>query len=169
MNLLDKIEYKKYIIINISILIAGIITGILIGHSIGSIGEIPFLKIPFYKYFIHNAKTCMILILLGVISYGILTWIPLVYNGFILGSAISFLSYQYSPSKIMILFSHAIFELPAVIIAIYLGRMISSELLKFIKRKNKNSFGDFLKKILKIIIFMIALLLFASFIEAMPK
>lgn len=164
-------KYTKYVWIHILLFLSSSIIGVLFGRIVGNIGDIPFLEKPFYDYFFHNLLSCFTLIGVGIITYGFLTWIPLIYNGIVLGMAINFLSYYHSAKDILRYFLHAIFEIPALMLSIYLGKVLAVELksmlLSMIK-KGKIEETD-LKNIFKLLILMIILLFIASIIEAMPK
>ena len=174
MKLVLNIKYVQYSIIHILLFIASCIVGLFVGQAEENIGHISFLNKPFYEYFMHNVSTCIVLIGIGVVSYGCLTWLPLVYNGIVLGMAINFLSYSYSVQEIIKLFAHSIFEIPALMISIYLGKALAVAfkncLLMIIKQK-KLEIGN-KKEFLKIILVFLVMILFlfiASLIEAIPK
>jgi|GEM_PF-2967012 len=175
MNIMLKSKYSRYVIIHIMLFLSSTIIGVFIGRVAGNIGEIAFLDKPFYKYFFHNVSSCLVLIIIGVITYGFLTWIPLVYNGIILGMAINFLSYQHSGVSIFYYFIHAIFEIPALMLSIYLGKVLAVETknlaVSFVKRKKaggERKFTDLLY-ILKLLLLMVVFLLVASILESIPK
>jgi gas vesicle protein len=65
-----------------------IIVGILASKTEGDIGKVSFFSKPFHVYFFHNILSCLLFILLGFFTYGLLTWLPLMYNAFFLGAAI---------------------------------------------------------------------------------
>jgi uncharacterized membrane protein SpoIIM required for sporulation len=173
MNLIQNCKYKKYVIIHTLIFIFGIIVGVMLGNVIGDIGEIPILSKPFYDYFIHNLITCITIILFGVITFGFLTWIPLIYNGVILGMAINFLSYHNDSFQILIYFAHGFVEIPSLMLSIYLGKLISMNireaLIALIKKKKFAINSSFFKEIGIMFSIITGLLLLASIIEALPK
>lgn len=169
-SLFDR-RYYKYVFLHILLFIAGAILGIFVGRAVGDIGNIEFLEKPFYSYFFHNLISCLVLIGFGIITYGFLTWIPLIYNGIVLGMAIQFLTYYHPIKDIFLYFSHAVFEIPALFIAIYLGKLLAVEiklkLLSILKKKSWD--GEELKKSIALAVIMTALLFAASMIESMPK
>lgn len=171
MKLLFNKKYNKYVIIHILLFLSSSIIGFFLGSIVGDIGNIPFLDKPFYAYFFHNIVSCFTLIGFGIITYGFLTWLPLIYNGAVLGMAINFLAYYHSTKEILIYFSHAIFEIPALILSIYLGKVIAVEIKSLLvlvfKRKKINNTN--FKNILTIMLIMVVLLFVASVIEAIPK
>ena len=164
-------KYYKYVYIHILLFISGIIIGVFIGRAVGNIGNIEFLDKPFYSYFFHNLISCFVLIGFGIITYGFLTWIPLTYNGIVLGMAIHFLTYYHSVKDILLYFSHAVFEIPALFLAIYLGKIFAVEIkLKVAAILKKKVIDDTaFKKNIVLVLIMIVLLFVASIIEAIPK
>lgn len=164
-------RYYRFVYIHILLFIAGTIIGAFIGRAVGNIGSIEFLDTPFYSYFFHNLITCLILIGLGIITYGCLTWIPLTYNGIVLGMAIHFLTYYHSMQEILLYFFHAVFEIPALFIAIYLGKILAVEIkMKLVDIfKKKRNYNLDSKKYAVLLLIMVILLFIASIIEAIPK
>jgi uncharacterized membrane protein SpoIIM required for sporulation len=147
--------------------------GILASKTKGDIGKIPFLSKPFHVYFFHNVLSCLIFIFLGVFTYGLLTWLPLLYNAFFLGVAIHLLSYQASIVKMIYLFAHGLFEIPAIFLSIYLGRFLSYSCYYHLKNRilKRKEAGRDKKFTTAIILFltMNVLLFIASIIESIPK
>lgn len=167
-------KYIRYSVIHILLFLASCIIGFFIGQVSGDIGEISFINKPFYEYFLHNISTCMVLVGIGIITYGCLTWIPLIYNGMILGMAVCFLAKSYSALNIVVFFAHAVFEVPALMLAIYLGKVCAVELkeiaVSLVRKKEITLIQK--QQLVKIVIgfgIMTVFLLVAGVIEAVPK
>ncbi|MDR3156472.1 MAG: stage II sporulation protein M [Lactobacillales bacterium] len=169
----NEIKFQKYIIIHICLFAIGIIVGILASKTEGDIGKVSFFSKPFHVYFFHNILSCLLFILLGFFTYGLLTWLPLMYNAFFLGAAIHLLSYQASIVKIIYLFAHGLFEIPAIFLSIYLGRFLSYSCYHHLKNRilKRKETGRDKKFTTAIILFltMNAFLFIASIIESIPK
>lgn len=110
------------------------------------------------KVFSNNLKGCLILIL-GLFVMGSITVVSLFFNGMLVGITITNLYIQnVSLSKLFLgIFTHGIFEIPAIIIAGYIGL----QGFTFYFRKNK-----MWKKNSKLVFIIIVLLFIAAFIES---
>lgn len=86
----------NYIMVHLLLFFAGIIIGYLFGHIIEDIGEMPFTLRSYQDYFSHNFSSCLLLIFIGFLTYGLLSWIPLVYNAIVFGVAIKLLLQKYT-------------------------------------------------------------------------
>lgn len=174
MNSILRTKYIRYVLIHILLFISSCIIGVFVGQVVGDIGKVPFLDKAFYEYFFHNLSTCIILIGVGIITYGYLTWIPLIYNGIVLGMAINFLSYHNTGWSILGYFSHAVFEIPALMLSIYLGKAFAVEVKSFItivvtEKQIKTYHKVEIRNLIYLSLLMALFLLIASIIEAIPK
>lgn len=123
----------NYIMVHLLLFFAGIIIGYLFGHIIEDIGEMPFTLRSYQDYFSHNFSSCLLLIFIGFLTYGLLSWIPLVYNAIVFGVAIKLLLQKYTYLQVIFLFTHGIFEIPTIFLSIYLGRVFAIEFKNVIK------------------------------------
>ncbi|MCK1203021.1 stage II sporulation protein M [Streptococcus uberis] len=100
----------NYIMVHLLLFFAGIIIGYLFGHIIEDIGEMPFTLRSYQDYFSHNFSSCLLLIFIGFLTYGLLSWIPLVYNAIVFGVAIKLLLQKIYLSTSYFFYSHMVYS-----------------------------------------------------------
>ncbi|NMD71251.1 stage II sporulation protein M [Bacillus sp. DNRA2] len=90
-----------------------------------------------FYYFSHNMKQCLILVLVGFLTYGIGSLIILITNGVMIGIVIEMIIQNNMTQAIFTAFlPHGIFEIPAVLIACLYPFMLWSFLITAIKKRN---------------------------------
>lgn len=159
----------NYIMVHLLLFFAGIIIDYLFGHIIEDIGEMPFTLRSYQDYFSHNFSSCLLLIFIGFLTYGLLSWIPLVYNAIVFGVAIKLLLQKYTYLQVIFLFTHGIFEIPTIFLSIYLGRVFAIEFKNVIKEiffeKQIVFCKDNFKKYSLLFLILIFMLLIAAILE----
>lgn len=159
---------KNNLAFKISIILSTIIffTSSLFGYFI----NLSFDKAKIYPNFIdiviNNSVLCFILIL-GVITLGLSSFILLILNGIYLGSAL-----QYSinsvglVSTLKLFIPHAIFEIPAIILSASIGFLLITCIVLKGHFKIKINFKYFLKYFSICILIIAILIILAAFIES---
>ncbi len=127
-------------------------------EGLGFFGLIKFI-------FINNLKSSFFAMILGIFL-GIVPFIVLVVNGYVLGFVANKTVFTAGWAVLWRLLPHGIFELPAVLISISLGLKLGNFLFVY---KGKNKWGEFKKWLidsLRVFIFIvIPLLIIAGVIE----
>lgn len=162
-------KFRKFILIHILLFVISGILGFLAGSLTRDVKSIEFFNKPFLEYFGHNLLICIIIILIGIISNGYLLWIFMIMNGYVLGSAIGMLSSNFKSVDILLFFMHGIFELPALFLSVYIGKCLSTIIIKKFFSKSQLFKKGQVKIIFSLLILMVILLLIASIIESLPK
>lgn len=169
MNIILNFKFKKFIFIHILLFMIASILGFLAGDLTREVKSFEFFNKPFTEYFWHNLLICIVIILIGIISFGYLLWIFMIMNGYVLGTAIGMLSGHFTIEDIGLFFMHGLFELPALFLAVYIGKYSSSVIVEKVFHKSHVSKRKQIKTILLLVILMSSLLLIASIIESLPK
>lgn len=143
------------------------------GH--GDINVMPLLekefseeKLSFSYIFINNSKAAFLLSFGGILTFGGLTLLNLIFNGMNLGVVFydALISSDLKTFFLLIL-PHGIFEIPALIIAGAAGFKIPYELLRFaLGKKDEIITEEDAKEFFKLVGISIALIFIAAVIEA---
>lgn len=121
------VYYKNNILIATAIYFLSIIGGIIIFHN----EKIPIApqSLSFLDLFLHNSLSVLLIIVVGLISFGVLGNLVLIANGIILGRIFAGVFNNYGISPLLSnIAPHFIFETLAILIA----TAISCETFKFI-------------------------------------
>ncbi|UXS21657.1 stage II sporulation protein M [Staphylococcus delphini] len=169
MSTILRFKFKKFILIHILLFLIASLLGFLTGNLTRKIEKITFFNKSFSEYFLHNLTICLFIILIGIFTLGYFLWIFMLMNGYVLGSAIGMLNIEFQTVDIIYLFIHGIFELPALFLAVYIGKYISHLIVESIFRNSQLLQKRPIKIILFLLFIMVFLLLIASIIESLPK
>ncbi|ADG13969.1 protein of unknown function DUF95 transmembrane [Methanocaldococcus infernus ME] len=108
------------------------------------------------------------LMLAGSITFGLSTFINLIFNGFNLGLLVSNAYNSGMPTKLILalILPHGIFEIPAMLIAAIAGFKIPYEItLYLLDKKEKPITEEDIKEFLKLALISIILIIIAAFVE----
>lgn len=120
----------------------------------------------FNNLVIHNGEMLIITFGLSFISVGYLALIEIGLNGFLFGMGIAILVNKYGILVSFILLIHSVFELPAMVIAAFLGRITVISLhSRLVKKRSKYCWKEWLF----ILIIMLLFLVLAGAIESIPR
>lgn len=137
------------------------------------IGESFTFNIPMaLKIFVNNA-TAALLMIFGGVAFGILPFLAIFLNGFIIGYVIIGLFFSFPPDILKTAYfsfativPHGIFEIPAILLSTTLGIRFGTE---WMKKNAHPSRGDIFRKnflsALSYIPLLVVILLIAAFIE----
>ncbi|MBC6973921.1 stage II sporulation protein M [Bacillus sp. Xin] len=146
-----------------------IIIGFIIGFinkSNGTLKQIIETKgffINFYEIFIHNLWVAILIILLSFLIYIGGTFV--VFSNFIIFGESLYMAMNLSYKKTISIYLHGIFEIPAIIIALFISYSISTFLIKKLKDEDFSVLNNF-KKLKKHFIIMIILFIIGATIES---
>ncbi|USH00409.1 stage II sporulation protein M [Thermococcus argininiproducens] len=121
----------------------------------------------FLFFFRHNINVAFLL-WSGAVTFGITTLVNLLFNAFVIGSAIGTTATQIGLTKtLLIILPHGVFEIPALIIAGAAGFKIPYELLRFALGKKKEMITEEdAKGFFKFVGISIVLIFIAAVIES---
>jgi uncharacterized membrane protein SpoIIM required for sporulation len=126
-----------------------------------------FTPAPLTLILTNNLKV-IFLMLAGAITFGLSTFINLIYNGFNLGLLVSDAYNSGMPIKLILalILPHGIFEIPAILISAVAGFKIPYEItLYLLDKKEKPITNEDIKEFLKLSLISIILIIIAAFIE----
>ncbi|ACX72190.1 protein of unknown function DUF95 transmembrane [Methanocaldococcus vulcanius M7] len=127
----------------------------------------PKIEFNFISILSNNLKV-IFLMLAGAITFGLSTFINLLFNGFNVGALIGSTFLTNEPLKIIagFILPHGIFEIPAILISAVAGFKIPYEItLYLLDKKEKPITEEDIKVFLKLAIISIILIIIAAFIE----
>ncbi len=118
------------------------------------------------EIFLNNTTLCLYLIL-GMFTFGIMSFILLVINGIYLGSALNYYVENNGFEQMLYKFlPHAIFELPAIILSASIGFYLIVFVIEKGSGRNNMPAKFYLGHIMKTIVLIIVLLFIAAFMES---
>lgn len=116
--------------------------------------------------FLNNLSVCFTLIV-GLLSFGLVSFIVLVINGVYLGSAMKFYITNNSLEQMLLVFvPHAIFEIPAILLSASIGFFLLLFVIEKGNGRKQVALKGYLLYSLKSIVFVIILLGIAAIIES---
>lgn len=122
------------------------------------------------ELFINNVRASFIMVIVGFIPFLFLPYLGSFANGFIIGvigKMLSFKKMNLLRAFVFGILPHGIFEIPALIYAMYLGVTFCLNITKKFLKKDRENFSDlFRKNIMNFIKIVIPLLIIAALIEA---
>ncbi|ADG13972.1 protein of unknown function DUF95 transmembrane [Methanocaldococcus infernus ME] len=127
----------------------------------------PKIQFNFISILTNNLKV-ILLMLAGAITFGLSTFINLLFNGFNVGVLIGSTFLTNEPLKLItaLILPHGIFEIPAMLIAAIAGFKIPYEItLYLLDRKEKPITEEDIKEFLKLALISIILIIIAAFVE----
>ncbi len=166
-------NYRIYLyILSLTTYLTGMACGFLaLPHSefesINVYQSILILKNSFYIILTNNLKV-IFLMLAGVITFGLSTFINLTFNGFSFGMLISNAYNSGMPIKLILALTlpHGIFEIPAMLISGVAGFKIPYEVIQYLRdKKEKPITEEDIKEFLKLALISIILITIAAFVE----
>ncbi|NJE26392.1 stage II sporulation protein M [Thermococcus sp. MV5] len=121
----------------------------------------------FLFFFKHNVKI-IFLLCSGSVTFGIITLLNLINNGFILGLAVKTTSTQIGlKNTLLLILPHGVFEIPGLIIAGTAGFKLPYELLRFaLGKKNEIINEEDAKEFFKLVGISIVLIFIAAVVES---
>ncbi len=122
---------------------------------------------PLSLILINNLKV-IFLMLAGSITFGLSTFINLIFNGFSFGMLISNAYNSGMPIKLILALTipHGIFEIPAMLISAVAGFKIPYEVIQYLRdKKEKPLTEEDIKEFLKLAVISIILIIIAAFVE----
>ncbi|WP_456374644.1 stage II sporulation protein M [Methanocaldococcus sp.] len=126
-------------------------------------------KIQFnFPFILTNNLKVIFLMLAGSITFGLSTFINLIFNGFNVGVLIGSTFQTNEPLKLIagFILPHGIFEIPAMLIAAVAGFKIPYEItLYLLDKKEKPITEEDIKEFLKLALISIILIIIAAFVE----
>jgi len=164
---------KLPIILTLIIFSLGFIVGFISINNLSKINDKelskykPKINFNFPSILSNNLKV-IFLMLAGAITFGLSTFINLIYNGFNVGLLIGSIFQTNEPLKVIagFILPHGIFEIPAILISAVAGFKIPYEItLYLLDKKEKPITEEDIKVFLKLAIISIILIVIAAFIE----
>jgi len=164
---------KIPIILTITIFSLGFIVGFISINNLSKINDKdlsnfkPKINFNFPIILTNNLKV-IFLMLAGAITFGLSTFINLIYNGFNVGLLIGSIFQTNEPLKVIagFILPHGIFEIPAMLISAVAGFKIPYEVtLYLLDKKEKPITNEDIKEFLKLSLISIILIIIAAFIE----
>jgi uncharacterized membrane protein SpoIIM required for sporulation len=125
------------------------------------------LEFNFPTILINNLKVTF-LMLSGSITFGLSTFINLMFNGFNVGVLVGSTFLTNEPLKLIagFILPHGIFEIPAMLISAVAGFKIPYEIIQYLRdKKEKPLTEEDIKEFLKLAVISIILIIIAAFIE----
>ena len=125
------------------------------------------IKFNFPTILINNLKV-VFLMLAGSITFGLSTFINLIFNGFNVGVLVGSTFLTNEPLKLItgLILPHGIFEIPAMIISAVAGFKIPYEVIQYLRdKKEKPLTEEDIKEFLKLAGISIILIIIAAFVE----
>jgi len=164
---------KLPIILTLIIFSLGFIFGLISINNLSKINDKelskykPKIEFNFPTILTNNLKV-IFLMLAGAITFGLSTFINLIYNGFNVGLLIGSTFLTNEPLKLIsaLILPHGIFEIPAMLISAIAGFKIPYEItLYLLDKKEKPITNEDIKEFLKLSLISIILIIIAAFIE----
>jgi uncharacterized membrane protein SpoIIM required for sporulation len=127
----------------------------------------PKIEFNFPTILTNNLKV-IFLMLAGAITFGLSTFINLIFNGFNVGALIGSTFLTNEPLKLIIglILPHGIFEIPAILISAVAGFKIPYEIVLYLlDKKEKPITNEDIREFLKLSLISIILIVIAAFIE----
>ncbi|CAB3288789.1 conserved membrane protein of unknown function [Methanocaldococcus lauensis] len=121
-----------------------------------------------FPFILTNNLKVIFLMLAGSITFGLSTFINLIYNGFNVGVLIGSTFQTNEPLKLILalILPHGIFEIPALLISAVAGFKIPYEItLYLLDKKEKPITEEDIKEFLKLALISIILIIIAAFVE----
>ncbi|WP_292460153.1 stage II sporulation protein M [Methanothermococcus sp.] len=164
---------KIPIVLTLVIFIIGFIIGIVSINNLSKInnGDLPNFKpkIQFnFPFILTNNLKVIFLMLAGSITFGLSTFINLIFNGFNVGVLIGSTFQTNEPLKLIagFILPHGIFEIPAMLISAVAGFKIPYEVIQYLRdKKEKPITEEDIKEFLKLALISIVLIVIAAFVE----
>ncbi len=163
---------RRYLLISLAIYIFSLVLSFpfAFGHmAVGTNFHYLGYENPSFVYLFENNLTLVLLLLVGAFSFGMTTFVNLIYNGFVCGLAISEALQRGIPvNKIaLLILPHGIFEIPAIIIAGTAGFKIPYEIVRYLLGKKEQVLTqEDIKEYLTLALISIILIVIAAWIEA---
>lgn len=158
-------KYKGKFIIMLFIFLLAILIGYIYQSFDSSPTNFERSNLDWHDYYLNNIKVASVIFLAGLVSYGILSGIIIFFNGLITGIAMAMIVNTKPILFWQTLFPHAIFELPALLLASITPFIMWNALLGL--RRGRDSLKSVIKlELIPIFITVIFTLLVASVIEA---
>lgn len=127
-------------------------------------------KISSIGLFINNVRASFIMVVIGFIPFLFLPYFGAFANGFIIGAIgkmLTFKKMNLFKTFLMGILPHGIFEIPALIYAMFLGVTFCLNITKKLLKKDRENFSDlFRKNIMNFVKIVVPLLIIAALIEA---
>ncbi|MBY0595096.1 stage II sporulation protein M [Bacillus bingmayongensis] len=123
--------------------------------------------VQWYDIFIHNTLSSFTFILLGILSFGVISTVFFLYDFYLIVFA-AYGAYTYSGSflySLTALLTHGVVEVVAISINVYLSTISFRFLINWVYKK-KIFYVESRNEIMKLIGVMVCIFLIASFIEA---
>jgi len=164
---------KLPIILTLIIFSLGFIVGFISINNLSKINDKelskykPKINFNFPSILSNNLKV-IFLMLAGAITFGLSTFINLLFNGFNVGMLIGSIFQTNEPLKVIagFILPHGIFEIPAMLISAVAGFKIPYEVtLYLLDKKEKPITEEDIKVFLKLAMISIILIIIAAFIE----
>ena len=127
----------------------------------------PKIQFNFPTILTNNLKV-IFLMLAGAITFGLSTFINLMFNGFNVGVLVGSTFLTNEPLKLItgLILPHGIFEIPAMLISAVAGFKIPYEVIQYLRdRKEKPLTEEDIKEFLKLAGISIILIIIAAFVE----
>ncbi|CAB3288795.1 conserved membrane protein of unknown function [Methanocaldococcus lauensis] len=121
-----------------------------------------------FPFILTNNLKVIFLMLAGSITFGLSTFINLIFNGFNVGVLIGSTFQTNEPLKLILalILPHGIFEIPAMLISALAGFKIPYEItLYLLDKKQKPLTEEDIKEFLKLALISIILIVIAAFVE----
>jgi len=118
---------------------------------------------------LENNTQVILIILTGILTFGITSLLNIISNGFLLGGniKIAIKSGASLYNILILLFPHGIFEIPAIIIAGAAGFKIPYEIIRYLAGKKEQILTkEDIKEYLTLALISIILIVIAAFVEA---
>jgi uncharacterized membrane protein SpoIIM required for sporulation len=125
------------------------------------------IKFNFHSILLNNLKV-IFLMLAGAITFGLSTFINLMFNGFNVGVLVGSTFLTNEPLKLIagFILPHGIFEIPAMLISAVAGFKIPYEIIQYLRdKKEKPLTEEDIKEFLKLAVISIILIIIAAFVE----
>ncbi|AAB98796.1 TPA: stage II sporulation protein M [Methanocaldococcus jannaschii] len=164
---------KIPIILTLMLFSLGFIFGFISINNLSKINDkdlsnyIPNIQFNFPSILTNNLKV-IFLMLAGSITFGLSTFINLIFNGFNVGVLIGSISLTNEPLKLItaLILPHGIFEISAMLISAVAGFKIPYKVtLYLLDKKEKPLTEEDIKDFLKLSLISIILIVIAAFIE----
>lgn len=162
-----KIPVRKMFIVYNIIFILGILSGLLFSVDDVTNKVVSPNSVLFVEIFLNNLVVGSLLLVGGLLSFGVLSSLIILVNGAVVGELIKVLYIQNSLDSLTFgLLPHLIFELPALILFAMAGTFTGHYLFLFLKNKHFSMpVYTYVKTGIKLFILGFLMLLIASIVE----
>ncbi|MED0659773.1 stage II sporulation protein M [Bacillus smithii] len=158
-------RWKNVILLCLLIFLVGVTMGIISGY-LKNYNAFKPEEARMKDIFLNNIKTCIFIIVSGLLTGGILSSLVLLINGYIIGLVIYGVMLNYGLVPLLTgLMPHFFIELTAIVFCATIGFMSSIYFFMYIGKLNRLPFSRFVKDGFILILVSVLLLLSASWIE----